>query len=76
MVTDVDAPWHPFYRAGLFEPAEVHQAAGMITGQLAVDVEDALARLREHAALVNEPVIDIARAVISRKLCFRSSPAR
>lgn len=69
-MTDVDAPWHPFYRAGLFEPAEVHQAVGMIIAQLSVDAEDALARLRGHAALVDQPVGDVAHDVMAWKLRF------
>lgn len=68
---DVDAPWGPYYRAGLLEPGEVHQAVGMIMAQFEVDAEDALARLRGHAAVIDQPIIDVARAVISRKLRFQ-----
>lgn len=68
VLEDVDAPWSPVYRAGWLERAEVHQAVGMIMVQLAVGSEDALARLRGYAAVVDRPVIDIAHAVISGRL--------
>jgi hypothetical protein len=43
----------------------------MIMAQFEVDAEDALARLRGHAAVIDQPIIDVARAVISRKLRFQ-----
>lgn len=69
--SDTDAPWHPIQLAGLLEPAEIHQAAGMISAQLAVSPRHAIARLRGTAALVDQPVIQVARAVIARDLFYR-----
>ncbi|HET9733477.1 MAG TPA: GAF and ANTAR domain-containing protein [Acidimicrobiales bacterium] len=46
----------------------VHQAAGMVSIQLDVSVEDALVRLRAHAFGVDRPVTDIAREVVERRL--------
>jgi hypothetical protein len=69
-VEDFDMPWGRLYRVGLLEPPEVHQAVGMLIAQLGVDAEDALARLRGRAAVVDQPVVDVARAVISRRLRF------
>lgn len=68
---DIDAPWHPIYLAGLLEPAEVHQAAGMVSAQLAVSPQQAIARLRGTAALADQPVIQVAEAVIAREMSYR-----
>jgi hypothetical protein len=42
----------------------------MVIEQLGVGSVDALARLRGHAALIDQPVIDVALAVIDQELCF------
>lgn len=65
---DIDAPWHPVHLAGLLEPAEFHQAVGMISVQLAVTPQDAIARLRGTAALVDQPLLQVARSVIARQV--------
>jgi GAF domain/ANTAR domain len=48
--------------------AEVYQAAGMITVQLDMDVSEALARLRAHAYAEEQPLRDVARDVVARRL--------
>ena len=48
--------------------AEVHQAAGMLTGQLGVSIEEALVWLRTHSAKANRPIVDVARDVLHRRL--------
>lgn len=50
--------------------AEVHQAAGMISVQLGIGVEDALVRLRAHAYAENRRLADVARDVVARRLRF------
>jgi hypothetical protein len=70
MLDECDAPWSPVFLAGLLEPAEVHQAAGMVMKQLEERSIDAIARLRGHAALIDRPVIDVAWAIIDRELWF------
>lgn len=65
---DIDAPWHPVHLTGLLEPAEFHQAVGMISEQLAVTPHDAIVRLRGTAALVDQPVLLLARSVIARQV--------
>jgi hypothetical protein len=57
---DIDELRGRFYRPGLFEPPDVHHAAGMIMAQLEVDAHVALARLRSRAAVADQPVISIA----------------
>lgn len=48
----------------------IHQAAGMISVQLGVGIDDAVAALQAHAFAANRPVEDVARAVIARRLRF------
>jgi len=50
--------------------AEVHQAAGMISVQLGVAVEEALVRLRAHAYVQERRLVDVARDVVERRLRF------
>jgi hypothetical protein len=58
------------FLAGLFEPPEVHQAVGMMLAQLHEGPVGALARLRGHAALIDKPLVEVARAVIGQQLSF------
>ncbi|TNC21828.1 ANTAR domain-containing protein [Amycolatopsis alkalitolerans] len=48
--------------------AEVHQAAGIVSVQLGVPVLDALVRLRAHAFGTGDPLSEVARAVVERRL--------
>ena len=50
--------------------AEVHQAAGMVSVQMGVDVTDALARLRAHSYAHDRRLTDVARDVVARLLRF------
>jgi GAF domain-containing protein/ANTAR domain-containing protein len=49
---------------------EVHQATGIVSVQLGVDVTEALVRLRAYAFAQGRPLIEIAREVVSRRLRF------
>ncbi|MFC9977466.1 GAF and ANTAR domain-containing protein [Spirillospora sp. NPDC127200] len=55
--------------------AEVHQAAGMVSVQLACTVEQALARLRAHAFAHDLPVTQVARQVVACTLRFSPDTA-
>jgi ANTAR domain-containing protein len=48
--------------------AEVHQAAGMVMGQLGTSIEEATVRLRAYAFAHDRPVIEVARDIIAREL--------
>lgn len=48
--------------------AIVHQASGMLSAQLDIDVSDALVRIRAHAYTSNRPVNDVARDIVERRL--------
>jgi hypothetical protein len=50
--------------------AEIHQASGMVSVQLEINVGEALVRLRARAATDNTSVAQLAAAVISRQLVF------
>lgn len=54
----------------LLQRAAVHQATGMISVQLAVPVEDALARLRAHAFAAGRELDEVAADVVARRLRF------
>jgi hypothetical protein len=55
--------------------AVVHQAAGMISVQLGVEVAEALLRLRAHAFATGRPMADIATEVVARRVRFDHSDA-
>ncbi|MGW6914394.1 GAF and ANTAR domain-containing protein [Kitasatospora sp. NPDC054939] len=48
--------------------AVVHQATGMLSVQLGVPLQEALARLRAHAYVSGRPVGDISRDIVDRRL--------
>ncbi len=50
-----------------------HEASGMMSAQLDVTVGEALIRLRAHAFSHDMALIDVARAVVDRRLRFDSS---
>ena len=50
--------------------AEVHQASGMVSVQLAVGVGDALARLRARAFAADRSIREVAGDVVARRLRF------
>lgn len=49
---------------------EIHQATGIVSVQLGVDVAESLVRLRAHAYAQARPLSEIAREVVTRRLCF------
>jgi GAF domain-containing protein len=49
-------------------PAEIHQAAGMVSVQLGVSVAEALVRLRAHAYTADTSLAVTAREVVMRRL--------
>lgn len=52
--------------------AEVHQAAGMMSVQLGVEISDALARLRAFAFLNDRRLAAVAHDVVARRLRFHA----
>ena len=48
--------------------AIVHQASGMLSAQLDIDVTDALVRIRAHAYTSNRPVNDVAHDIVDHRL--------
>jgi hypothetical protein len=52
--------------------AEVHQAAGMVSVQLAVGVAEALARLRARAFRDGLPLATLAGDIVARRIRFES----
>jgi len=50
--------------------AEIHQATGMVMAQLEISAESALATLRAFAYSNAQPLDDIARQVVTRRLRF------
>ncbi len=53
--------------------AQVHQATGMLVGQLGLAADDALAILRAYAFAHGAQLVDVARDVIARRLDLRGS---
>ncbi|MDX8141873.1 GAF and ANTAR domain-containing protein [Lentzea sp. BCCO 10_0061] len=51
--------------------AEVHQATGMLSVQMGVSLDEALVRLRAHAFAHDQPVVDVARDIVGRRLRLR-----
>lgn len=49
-------------------PAELNQAAGMVSVQLGVDVAEAMVRLRAHAYASGRPLAEVAADVVARRL--------
>lgn len=75
-----DHPGPDGERAALTGPidgwAEVHQATGMITIQLGVNLTEALLRLRAYAYQTGQTVTAIAAEVVSRRLRFDENGIR
>lgn len=60
--------------AGTDQWLVVHQAAGMLSIQLDITVEDALIRLRAHAFGSDRPVTEVGRDVVERRLRLDRDP--
>jgi hypothetical protein len=54
--------------ATVLHRAVVHQASGMLSAQLDIDVADALVRIRAHAYTSNRLVNDVAHDIVDRRL--------
>lgn len=54
----------------LVDRAVVHQATGMVAGQMETDLADALTVLRARAFAMGRPIVEVARDVVARKLRF------
>ncbi|HEV7628590.1 MAG TPA: ANTAR domain-containing protein [Streptomyces sp.] len=52
----------------------VHQATGLIAGQLGISLDEALVRLRAHAFGSNRPIDEVAADVVARRLDFTDCP--
>jgi hypothetical protein len=50
--------------------AVVHQATGMIAVQIEADVDEALVRLRAHSFATDQPIREVAEAVVTGQLRF------
>jgi hypothetical protein len=57
-------------RGGLGHYDEVNVATGTLAVQLQLSVQDASARLRAHAFSQRQPLDEVARAIIARRLRF------
>ena len=53
---------------------EIHQATGMVVGQLDINATDAFSRIRAYAFSSGFTVQEIAHAVVSRRLDFAELP--
>ncbi len=49
---------------------DVNVATGMLAAELRISVDDAFLRLRAHAFSAGEPLLDVARSVLARRLRF------
>lgn len=49
---------------------QMHQATGMVSAQLGINMADALAAIRAHAYTTDQPLSDLAADVVARKLRF------
>lgn len=58
-----------------FREATIHQAAGMVSVQLAVPIEEAFLMLRARAYALDRPLNEVARDVVERRLRFSPEEA-
>ena len=58
-----------------FARPQVNHAAGMVSVQLGVDIDDAMATMRSRAYLEHRSLADIADDVVARRLSFENSDA-
>ena len=73
VAADADGSTEP--EPGRYSRREVYQATGMVAAQLAVSVDDALLVLRSHAYASGRTVLDVAAAVVGRRLDFSDTNA-
>ncbi|MGW0875815.1 ANTAR domain-containing protein [Streptomyces sp. NPDC002740] len=67
--TDGPVPHRGFEDLGAYR-AEIDQAAGMLTVQLGVGIDEAFVRLRAHAYAQGRRLADVAADVVARRLRF------
>jgi hypothetical protein len=60
------APWMREGAPGHYD--DVNVATGMLAAELRISIEDAFLRLRAHAFTAGEPLLEVARAVLARRL--------
>jgi hypothetical protein len=60
------APWAREGSPGHYD--DVNVATGMLAAELRISIEDAFLRLRAHAFSHNQPLLEVARAVLERRL--------
>ncbi len=60
------------FEASVEHRAVVHQASGMLSAQLEISVQDALARIRAYSYAEGRLVNDVARAIVQRTLYLPS----
>jgi hypothetical protein len=68
-----DQAWSGYGWSGVVSPMgypEIHQATGMIIGQVGGTAASALARLRAAAFAAERPIDEVARDVVGRRLRF------
>lgn len=65
----------PLLESGANLQLVVHQASGMVSAQLGVDVGEALVRLRAHAFSAGVNLADVAADVVDRRLRFDGTSA-
>ncbi|WP_154814756.1 GAF and ANTAR domain-containing protein [Actinophytocola xinjiangensis] len=70
LLLDRELPPHEDLPGWFAAEALVHQASGIISVQLGVDVDEALDRLRAHAFSRGRPLMEIAGEVVHRRLRF------
>jgi ANTAR domain len=54
--------------------AEIDQATGMLTEQLGAGIEEAFVRLRAYAYAHDQPITEVARDIVARRLRLRPDP--
>ena len=59
---------------GLKARAELFQAQGMLKVQLGTDLAEAMVRLRAYAYSQDRPLLDVARAIVGRRLTLDADP--
>jgi len=60
------APWARMEASGHYD--DVNMATGMLAAELRVSLDDAFMRLRAHAFSNDQPLLEVARAVLARQL--------
>jgi hypothetical protein len=54
----------------------IHQATGVVLAQLAIGPDDALLMIQGHSFATGRPMMDVAEAIVERRLTFRKKDGR